>query len=296
MNNTALKILSVFIAVALWIYVYSGEHRELSVRVPVTLTEAQDGTMATVFPQEVTARISGPRALVTKASVSDEFKLVINLSELSAGANTIKLSLSDIKGSGVDTVDIIPSRIDVNIEPTVKRTLPVRAQIMDDPPKGYKISSINVTPRQAEAEGLRNTIITLQNLHTENISVADLITKSDFTVEFHDYNGIKQIVPSSVVVAVEVIEDVISYTFNNVSVSCLSGTEVSFVKTPEVSVIVLGRRDRVEALTPDELLIPIDCSLMKTPGEHVITPFVQAIDGITVTGMKPANIKTEVLP
>ncbi len=296
MNDTALKILSVFIAVALWVYVYSSENREASVRVPVTLTGLREGTMATFSPEEVTVRVSGPQALVAKASAPDALSLTINLSDLPTGPSTIKLSRRDIKGSGVETVDIIPNRIEINIDPTVKKNLPIRPLILDEPSKGYKIVSVRASPTHAVAEGLRGAVAPLESLQTENISVANLKTGDNFTVALLDYDGLKSVTPDTATVTVEVAEDLISRTFDSVRVTCQQGTNAKFAESPEASVTVYGRRDRVEALSPDKLLAPTDCNIIKSPGMHKISPFALPLDNITITSIKPTHIEAEVLP
>ena len=296
MNNTALKILSVFIAVALWVYVFSSEKKEASVRIPVTLAGEQEGTMAVFSPEEVTVRIYGPQPLVLKESIHKELSLIINISDLPLGTHNIRLSRSDIKGGGVEIIDIAPNQININIEATEKRTLSVLPIILDEPPKGYRINPpIKVTPPQAVVEGMYAAVLQLRNLQTEKISIADLRSNNDFTVPLVEYDGVKSITPDSVVVTVDVVEDIVSRRFQNMQLACLPGTYFQFSDAPEVEVIIQGRRDRVEALASDRLLIPIDCDVLKARGKHTITPSVRLIDNITITGIIPEQIDIEVL-
>ncbi|MDR0454655.1 MAG: hypothetical protein LBH05_07590, partial [Deferribacteraceae bacterium] len=287
MNDITLKIISVFIAVAMWIYVYSSEKKEVSVRIPVTVTGEREDTMATFHPEEVTVRIYGPQTLVSKENIINDVNLVINLRELPFGSNIIKLSRNDIKGGGVEVLDIIPNRIEINVDPTIKKTLPVLPIIMDEPPKGFKINSITVMPQKVETEGIQNAVLSLKNLQTETVSVTNLKNKGNYNVGFLEYDGIKRITPESVILTIDVTEDIVSRTFNNVRLTCVAGTFVRFTEMPEVNVMVSGRRDRVESLTPDKLLTPVDCEIIKIGGNNKVTPVARTIDNITVNEINP---------
>jgi len=71
LNNLPLKIMSLFIAVLLWLNLVTGEFQEISLYVPVKLTNIPDGFVAVTDEHLINVYAKGPKALVSEEKFSD---------------------------------------------------------------------------------------------------------------------------------------------------------------------------------------------------------------------------------
>jgi YbbR domain-containing protein len=207
MNDKVLLLISIFISISLWLYVYSGENREIVIKVPVELIGVQDGAFAWYEPQEVSARVSGPQALLAQIGGDEgSTPLRINIGDMPIGATVIRLSNHDLELAGVEVLELNPARINIDIEKTLTKNLEVYPMILDEPADGYKIESVTVTPSLVMVEGAETDMALLDSVQTRHIDVTGRSEPFIVTTEFLEYDGVKAISPNTVEVKINIIK------------------------------------------------------------------------------------------
>ncbi|MPZ23552.1 MAG: hypothetical protein GEU28_08395 [Dehalococcoidia bacterium] len=139
-SNLSLLALSILLAVGLWIFVTNEENPEraevladpLTVE-PVNVPE----TLAVFGPLEsVTIEVSAPEDVLEDLDPQD-FRTVADLSVGEVGENQVPVRVEYTGGRRrVDINEVVPARISVTLEPVIERTVPVEAEVVEDPAFG----------------------------------------------------------------------------------------------------------------------------------------------------------------
>lgn len=140
---------SLVAATLLWLSIVPqrGEALEMSFAVPVEYTSAPSNLTV------VGERIDRVRILVAGATTDlsrvdpSLLRVRADLSAAVSGRQLIPLALAD--GGlprGVSLVDIEPTSLDLEVVPLVERELPIRAQLIGNPPPGLVVGEVQVRP------------------------------------------------------------------------------------------------------------------------------------------------------
>lgn len=124
LDNWALKVVSLLIAVALWVRVVGSEQSEGRFRVDLVMANLpREYALTGPVPQSVYVRISGPRAVISSV---DEGKLsfTLDLSFIQEGTSAFEVLPSKLGlPRGVEVTELSPSRIVLQTE-RLKRPRP----------------------------------------------------------------------------------------------------------------------------------------------------------------------------
>jgi hypothetical protein len=115
-RNLSLKLLSLVLAIAIWISVGGDVSTEILVPVPVEFRNVPEGVHYDAEPSRVELRVRGPRWMVRQASESD-FAVPVDLSGLTEpGERVIPLRPQNATApSSVEVVDINPPELRLTI-------------------------------------------------------------------------------------------------------------------------------------------------------------------------------------
>lgn len=156
-KNFHLKFLSLFLATFFWIFVVSLENTFYQVpqKIPVQVfNQAQQLALASQLePVEVTVRTQNSVPLRT-LSASD-FEAYIDLRNVGAGVHTVQVSVTSTN-RGVNIVRVEPKEIEVKLETTREKTVPLTLKVSGAPLRGFSVSDTvllqqNVVVRGAES-------------------------------------------------------------------------------------------------------------------------------------------------
>lgn len=230
-SHTFLRISALVLAILLFVYVNgeklqnvrdsdSGNSSTLTstvkktITVPLNVNVNSDKYVVTGYPANVKVTITGPAALVTTTSNTQNFKIAADLSKLGTGTHKVKLKETGINKDLSYAID--PSTITVTIATRKTVTLPVDIQVNSDQlPDSYKvgkatssIDSVKVTGASADISKINRIIasvtipkntksdlsrkVTLQAIDSNGNTVNVVISPSTTTVKVpisHDSNG-----------------------------------------------------------------------------------------------------------
>ncbi len=156
-NNTAVKILAVFLAVILWVYI-TGDTRNVSsfdstrtfVRMPVSCYQLSEFLEVVEMLNEVDVTVRGrPEALA--ALTPDDLELFVDLRGLRKGEHVLP-----IKGrvsSEVKIDKIFPAKITVVIDEVITRQIEVKPVINGEPAAGLITSDVIIEPLHVVVKG-----------------------------------------------------------------------------------------------------------------------------------------------
>src|SRR5512134_1147694 len=127
-DNWGIKLISLALAVSLWLFATSKGKMEVSLTVPLELQNIPAG-MAVVgdVVRYLEVRIQGPERLMRDISAGKKVVCLLDLGLTKTGDNRLRISPDDIRRpSGIAVTHLTPYEINVTLEPILRRTVRLR--------------------------------------------------------------------------------------------------------------------------------------------------------------------------
>lgn len=175
-KNIWLKIASLILATALWIFVILSGRTEIAMDVPIVYTglKQQLGMMDSL--KKVNISIEGQGSLL-KNIRRGEIRAVVDLSKAKSGRSFFTLTKENFElPKTLLLTNIDPETISVTIESELKKSIPVKPIIVGRPEKGFTIFNIKVVPENIVIEGPKSLIMNIYLVKTEPIDINGLNT------------------------------------------------------------------------------------------------------------------------
>jgi len=169
-QNLVLKVLALVLAVAAWWFV-AGESKVLvSFTIPLEIRNVPKGLTMTNKPErQVEVRLSGPSSLLSGMRPS-EISAGVDLAAARAGRQYFTLDDRAVKTPpGIKVQRIFPPSIEVILDRTERRVVPVVPRIGGGSAVRRRIARVDVTPRTLEVEALPEEFSRIAAVYTEEI-------------------------------------------------------------------------------------------------------------------------------
>jgi len=169
-QNLALKALALALAVAAWWFV-AGESKVLvSFNVPLEIRNVPKGLTMTNNPErEVEVRLSGPSSLLTGLRPA-ELSAGIDLTAARAGRQYFNMDDRAVKvPPGIKVQRIFPSSVEVVLERTERRAIPVSVRIGGGVAVRRRVAKVEIDPLSVEIEALPDEFARMPVVYTEEV-------------------------------------------------------------------------------------------------------------------------------
>ena len=174
-RNWSLKLISLVIAVLMWYFVAAQEKAEVTIKVPVELTNVpQQAMVVGEMVSELEVRLSGPRALIRRVPEMRSPK-TINLSNLPMGDHNFQIAPEDLRfPPGIRVLRISPSSLTLQLVRRVTKKVPVRPVLKGKPAPGHEVKEVIFSPREVEITGSAEDLKEVDWLWTTPLDVEGL--------------------------------------------------------------------------------------------------------------------------
>lgn len=185
-QNLALKAIALALAVAAWWFV-AGESKVLvSFSIPLEIRNVPAGVTMTNKPaREVEVRLSGPSSLLSGLRPS-EISAGVDLSAAHAGRQHFTMDDRTVKvPPGIKVERIFPHSIEVVLDKTERRRVPVSARIGGGGAVRRRIAKVETDPPSVEVEALPEEFSRMPVVYTEEVvpDGTDVAYSADARVE-----------------------------------------------------------------------------------------------------------------
>jgi YbbR domain-containing protein len=177
--HTGLKIVSVALAVLLWMMVSSQRaFVERGLRIPLELQNLPENLEMVDTPQEsVDVRVRGTADALSRIAPGDVVATV-DLSAAQPGRRLFHLSPERVKAPfAVAVTQVAPSSVAIRFEPSATRIVPVMPSIEGEPAPGFIVGKITADPPTVEIVGPESALRRVTEAITEPLWVGS--AKSD---------------------------------------------------------------------------------------------------------------------
>jgi YbbR domain-containing protein len=154
-----LKVLSLLLAFALWLFVASAQRSEIALSVPVEYV-GLEGPLTLDGPQRDTVDVQVRAARWAAERVSPtSVRVRIDVSGLREGDNLVQLMPASVEAPpGVRVTRVAPAWTTVRVVRAATKTVPVVARVQGSPASAHVMHRVVVKPATVEIKGPRTTI------------------------------------------------------------------------------------------------------------------------------------------
>jgi YbbR domain-containing protein len=181
LHNFGLKLISLVLAVGLWLAVAREPVAEVAVEVPVEFRDIPENLeINSEHVPNVQIRLRGPERIVHRVRSSDVYA-TINLGGVKPGERTFDLAAQQIhQPTGLEVVQVVPSEIHIAFDQRLTRQVPVQPRVIGTFAQGYQIGQIVVDPSAITISGPKKRVEAVEAATTDPIDVSGTMERNTF--------------------------------------------------------------------------------------------------------------------
>ncbi|PKM80494.1 MAG: hypothetical protein CVU89_13155 [Firmicutes bacterium HGW-Firmicutes-14] len=263
-----LKVLSLLLAVVLWVYVSNEinptKQREFKA-IPVETRGIGQNLAVSELPASVNIRVQANQSIIAELDVRS-IDVFVDLSRAKPGKSKVPVQFR--VPQGVKVTDLRPQEVSVTIEAVAEKQVPVEVHFTGEPAEGYTMLGVRTKPDEIIIRGPKSIIDTVDfasveiGLQDRNKSFGEIVPVkvSNSSGEFMEERIVMR-TPSTIDFLVTIVPD---------------------MPTKKIRVVphVTGQPDRGYTVT----------GTLAEPGDLVITGEPDVIQGITEVYTQPVDI------
>ena len=293
-RNLGLRIISLALAVGLWIFVNVAQHGQTkSFDVPISYRRLPAGFLITnPHTDIVKIEVSGPHGLL---SLIEPNRLAVSLplSRVAIGQASFKIGPDSFNVPRQTTVTSIwPSQIVLDIDRLATREAPVHLTLTGRVANGYRIESTEITPQTIELRGPTREIGRIDQIDTDPVDLTELDADVTRTVALVAPGGLSRTDPDEVNVRIALAPVVAEKEFRALAVH-VRGTDYRYrVQPAHVDVTLRG-----PVLTLSKLNLKraayVEGEAM-TPGYYNLPVQIELPDGIQLVRQSADTVRLRI--
>jgi len=257
-EDWSLKLLSLAIAIALWLLV-TGQNQPVTAHVNVQLNfiRPQALEISNDPPRTVDVTLTGSRNKLDDLTSLD-LVATVDVSDQRAGERVLRLAdkAKITLPQGIKVDGFQPSAIPIRLEEIIDRQVPIDPKLEGKPDDGFEVYSVSPNKGSVAVRGPASRVNALQKIATESIWLSghkENFTAKDVALDVQDPKV--DLLDPMVNVAIEIGERRIEKTFAGVEVITSDGGKVQPATT---SVTLLGDASFLETIKPEQFRIILD--------------------------------------
>jgi YbbR domain-containing protein len=185
LRNLQLKVVSLALAILLWIALNSEPKSEIGLKVPLEFRNSPKGVEVLGETNTVDVRLSASSSIVKRIDAS-EVTASIDLSDWAAGERTYSLSENNLSVPfGVAVAKITPNKIRLRFEQAGRKIVSVHPRILGKPAEDYIVTAVVCQPDKVELEGPASHLAPLESISTDSLDISG--RSSTFSARLHLY-------------------------------------------------------------------------------------------------------------
>jgi YbbR domain-containing protein len=296
--HVALKLVSVILAVLLWVMVSSQRAPvERGLRVPLELHNLPGNLEMVEPPQEsVDVRLRGTTDALGRLTQGDVVAS-IDLSSAQPGRRLFHLSPDRVKAPfAVDVTQVTPSSIAIRFEPSASRIVPVQPSVEGEPAPGFMVGTITADPPTVEIVGPESVLRRVTEAITEPLWVghANSDVRLSVPVGVAD-EGVRLAGNRTAIVSVRIVpapeERQLSYV--RVRSRNLANDLSANITPPTVKLRVRGTREAVNKIRDSSVVAYVDLQGI-TKGDYRLPVRVESIADVSLDQLDPTIVQIRI--
>jgi YbbR domain-containing protein len=207
LHNLGLKLISLGLAVGLWLAVSRNPAAEVAVEVPIEFRNVPENleiSSPQIPPAQI--RLRGPEILVNRLQRSD-VHADIDLNGARSGVRTFDLTARQVrKPYGLEVVQVVPSQFQLAFDTRLSRQVEVHPRVVGAFAPGYSIGRVLVAPPVITISGPRSRVQAADAAITDPVDVSGTIDRATFVTHAYVSDPMVQVVDPTAIHVTVVME------------------------------------------------------------------------------------------
>jgi YbbR domain-containing protein len=290
-RNMGLRVISLGLAIGLWIFVNAGQHESLKqFTVPIVYRGLPRGfVIVNQHPEIVTIQVSGPRTLLSLID-PNRIALRMDLAGVSVGQASFKVGPDAFAVPRQTSVEsILPSQIVLDIDRIVTRSVPVHLVTTGKVAEGYRLAVSEITPATITLKGPGKELARVEQVDTEPVNVSGLAASATNVIGLSLPAGRIKTDPEEVTAKVSVAPVIADREFRNLAIA-VRDSDWRFKVEPTHAIVTLRgpQPDLAKLDLSNSVYVEADAL---TPGLHTLGVRVALPEGIELVRQLPAKVR-----
>jgi YbbR domain-containing protein len=181
LHNLGIKLLSLALAVGLWLAVASDPVAEVAVEVPIEFRNIPENLeISTESIPRAEIRVRGPQRVVRRLQPADIYA-EIELGGMKPGERTFDLTAQQVhKPRSLEVEQVIPNQFHLTFDTRLTRQVPVRPRAFGNFAAGYQIGHIDVDPATITISGPNKRVAAVEAAITDAIDASGTMDRATF--------------------------------------------------------------------------------------------------------------------
>jgi YbbR domain-containing protein len=296
-RHFGLKLLSLGLAVLLWMTVAGEEKVERVMRVPLELQQfPSDLEITGDVPTTVDVRVRGGSGVLSRVGPGDVVA-VLDLRNARRGQRLFPVTQEQVRVPfGVQVVQILPAAVAMAFEPSETRQVKVVPAVEGHPAPGYVVGPLTVDPVSVEIVGPESAVSRATEAMTEPVSVSGARTQVSELVNIGMLDpALRLKTPRLATVIVGIVPAPLERTLHRRPVRLRHlGPQLTAEASPSVVDVTLrGSGDALKRVLADDVAAYIDLSGLGA-GEYTLTTHADGSQDAGVVRIEPASVKVRI--
>jgi YbbR domain-containing protein len=179
--NFGIKLLSLALAVGLWLAVASDPPAEVAVDVPIVFRNIPENLeISSENVPRSQIRVRGPQRVVRRLQPADIYA-EIDLSGMKPGERTFDLTAQQVhQPRELEVVQVVPNQFHLIFDTRLTRQVPVRPRAFGNFAAGYQIGRLEADPSSITISGPRQRVAAVEAAITDPIDASGTMERATF--------------------------------------------------------------------------------------------------------------------
>ena len=184
--NVGLKLLSLVIAVFLWMAIAREPVAEVAVTVPIEFHNGPDNLeISSESIPQVQVRARGPAGVVHSLGPSG-IHAIIDLNSASPGEHTYDLTPNRIRAPrDVEVMQVIPSQFRISFDTRGSKRVEVHPRVIGVTAPGYRLDDVKVDPSTVTIVGPEKRVSAIDSVITDPVDASGVMGRATFNTHLY---------------------------------------------------------------------------------------------------------------
>jgi YbbR domain-containing protein len=185
-SNFGWKVLSLGLAVVLWMAVAHEPELATSISVPIEFKNLrEDLDISSDVPDRVHIEVRGPSGRLTRDQLAD-VAVLLDMSDVQRGERTFTIRKANVKlPAGVEFYRAVPSQVSLVFDQLTSRVVPVQPRFGKEPPAGYRVESFQADPVRVRIRGPEDRVNRIDHVTTDPVDLSGIVSRADVRAHVH---------------------------------------------------------------------------------------------------------------
>ncbi|MFY9659962.1 MAG: CdaR family protein [Terriglobales bacterium] len=194
-HNFWLKLVSLLLAIGLWMAVAHDPPAEVEMKVPIEFHNLPDTLeIDSASFTEAQIRVRGPERVIHRLELAD-VRAEIDLANVGPGERTFDLTARHVHvPQDLEVVQIIPGQFHLSFDHRATREVEVRPRVIGNFASGMRVSQVIADPAHVMLTGPQRRIDAVDAATTDPVDVSGAMTRASFVTQAYVPDPLIQVV------------------------------------------------------------------------------------------------------